>query len=162
MNNYWMTNTPAQQGGNISLNYSFQPSQEKNFTLGGRLGRELRHQPLVSDLLHTDRGDMHSRPLNSSGSLWKLDLPENVSLTVLSSRNEGNITIRIQEISGKSISFKLSNPIRATTFDTIWVASCLATEEIVEYCAISDKGEISVDLTPWAVKTYTYGTSKRI
>jgi hypothetical protein len=160
MNNYWMTNTPAQQGGDITLNYSFRPSQEKNFILAGRLGRELRHRPLVSDLLHTDRGDAHVRPFDSVGSLWKVNLPDNVNLTVLPSRNGGKITVRIQEIAGKSIHFELPSPLTSTGLDNIWVASCLATEEILEYLPLHSSGEISVNLTPWAVKTYTFGTRK--
>lgn len=160
MNNYWMTNTPAQQSGNLSLSYSFQPSKKFDPIFAGRLGRELRSSALVSDLLHTDRGDNERRPMSANETLWEIDVPENVVVTILAARNGAQFTVRMQEVGGDPTRFRLTHPGLNSSLHHLWGAFCTATEDVLEVVNFDTDGSVEVELKPWQVRTLCFGNSQ--
>ena len=95
-NNYWWTNTLPTQQGNVDLSYRFAPSRHSEAAV--RMGRELRSELWTSEVTVADRRDPWSRPRAASGSLWNVEAPEHVEVTVFASRfHEGAALVRLQE-----------------------------------------------------------------
>jgi hypothetical protein len=155
MNNYWMTNTPAEQGGNVRLRYAFRSAEGFAPTSAGRLGRELRSPFLVSDLLNVDRCDDEPRPRVTAASLWPVNVPDNVVVTVLAGRAGPHITVRLQEIAGHAAQVRVPHPNpRATA----WAAVATATETGQKRLPLNADGSAAVNLGPWEVLTLCCGS----
>lgn len=168
MNNYWFTNTPAEQGGHAQWRYAFEPGKSFNAAAATRLGHELRCPALVSDLLNTDRCDDEPRWRSTTGTLYDVDLPENVQLTLFAGRAGAQFTVRVQETAGLPTRITLAHPGRAmlaaTTLDgseakesVQWAALATATEDIIERLPLNDVGSVDLELVPYQVCTVCFG-----
>lgn len=157
MNNYWWTNTPAQQGGHVSLRYAFQPMERYDAAAAGRLGRGLRAPALVSDLLHTDRCDDEPRSLPMSGHLAEVDVPDNVVVSLLAGRTGARVTARVQEIAGRPARVRLRHPAMAGATAPLWAAAATATEDVLEPLSLDADGVVDIDLHAHQVRTICFG-----
>jgi alpha-mannosidase len=108
MNNYWFTNTPASQSGDITLRYSFTFQTDWDPVAAARFGREVRTplaagEVIPNDKFHTERGPLVSAPT----SLLPLQLPEHVAGTIHQAREGRAAILRLQELSGRSATVEL-------------------------------------------------------
>ncbi|MFC7110080.1 hypothetical protein ACFQQB_62615 [Nonomuraea rubra] len=140
MNNYWPTNTPPEQDGTLTLRYAFRPLPAFDPVAAGRLGREVRAAPMVSEVTRLDKFDTGPRPLDApAGSLLDLGLPGWAAATVAEPRDRTGLLVRLQDLSGQGGEIRPRHPGR--------IVLCRADE--------TEVGELdgSVRLGPWAVIT---------
>lgn len=154
MNNYWMTNTPAQQGGDARFRYAFRPQPGGDLAAARRLGRELRAGPIAGMVLPTDRCDDEPRPLPPSGELYPVSVPGNIEAALYCPRNGGSVLVRLQELAGEPASVRLPSPLGERT---AWAATCSATEDRQDDLALDASRCVRVDVGPWEVKTLVFG-----
>lgn len=112
MNNYWHTNTPASQGGRVSLRYGFQPMPAWDEALATEFVRSFRAPALVDRLTYQDRTQERvSPPLPASGQLLETRTPGNVDMRVYTSRKETGMLLRAQETAGQPASCSVRHPL---------------------------------------------------
>lgn len=155
MNNYWWTNTPAQQGGPVRLRYAFRPARGFDPAAAGRFGRDLRSGVLVSDLLNTDRCDDEPRPWPMADTLWPLDVPANVIVSAFAGRTGAGVTVRAQEIGGQATQLRLPHPHPR---DSAWAAAATATETEQARIPLDADDSITLSLRPYEVRTVLFGS----
>ena len=149
-NNYWWTNTPASQSGPLVARYRFSPNVDAARAV--RMGRELRSDTWISTITVADRRDARSRPRPPRGSLWDVDVPVNVDVSVLNARAvPGATLVRVQEIGGAPTLVHLTAPVCAT----VHVEECNDVEDVLTGTAftVSD-GAIEVTLHPYEVRSF--------
>lgn len=154
MNNYWWTNTPAEQSGRIRLRYAFVPGQRFDGAAAARFGRDLRTAPLVSDLLNTDRCDDVPRRRPMAGSLYDVTMPGNVVVSVFAARTDAQFTVRLQETAGKPTTVSLPHPHPSAR---AWASTATATENLLDRLTLDDAGQATVELGPFQVLTICFG-----
>ncbi|MGP4103864.1 glycoside hydrolase family 38 N-terminal domain-containing protein [Nonomuraea sp. KM90] len=143
MNNYWPTNTPPEQDGTLTLRYAFRPLPAFDPVAAGRLGREVRAAPMVSEVSRLDKFDTGPRPLAApAGSLLDLGLPGWVAATVAEPRDRTGLLVRLQDLSGHGGEVRLRHPGR--------IVRCRADET-----ELGEPPELggTVRLDPWHVIT---------
>ncbi len=156
MNNYWWTNTPAQQGGHLRLRYAFTVGDAVDDAAAGRLGRELRSQPLVDEMTYNDRCDDAPRQRPMSGTLYPVDVPDNVVVSVYPSRFGAAFTVRVQDFGGTATQVRLPHPVTA---GERWASTATATETLLDPLPLDDSGHIYISLAPHEVRTVCFGLS---
>ncbi len=150
LNNYWPTNTPPEQEGELLLRYAFAPLPAFDPVAAGRFGREVRAAPTVSQVTRLDKFDTGPRPLPRSGaSIVDLDLPDGVHATLATPRDRSGLLVRVQDLTGRTATVHLRHP--AGTAGRVW--SCTADERELAALPIDDGGRVAVDLRPWQVAT---------
>ncbi|MFC7586564.1 hypothetical protein ACFQYP_24585 [Nonomuraea antimicrobica] len=113
MNNYWPTNTPPEQDGTLTLRYAFRPLPAFDPVAAGRLGREVRAAPMVSEVSRLDKFDTEPRRLAApSGRLLDLGLPDWVAATVSEPRDRDGLLVRLQDLSGRGGEVRPRHPGR--------------------------------------------------
>lgn len=109
MNNYWFTDCPASQEGEVLLRYAFRPAAARDDTGSARFGREHRSRAVGGDATWLDKADTGARRLPSVGaSLVRLELPDSVMGSVYHPRTGCGMGIRLQELAGQNVSVDLS------------------------------------------------------
>lgn len=115
-NNHWNTNYVPSQGGRFELRYAFSPMAAADLARAARLGRELRHPALSSDVNWLDKALPGPRPLPEQGcSLLEVDAPDHVLVSPYS--DQGAVLVRVQEVAGRSGSFRLRRGDRVHSGD---------------------------------------------
>lgn len=152
MNNYWFTNTPAQQGGHLTLHYAFTVGAGFDATAAGRLGRELRSTPLVGEMLHNDRCDDVPRQREMSGTLYTVAVPDHVALTLFPGRFDAAFVVRVQDFGGIGARLRIPHPAGAG-----WAATATATETVRDPLPLDTDGCVEIDLAPHEVRTICFG-----
>ena len=144
MNNYWPTNTPPEQDGELTLRYAFTPLPAFDPVAAGRFGREVRVTAEVSEVGRLDKFDTGPRPLPATGaSLLDLGLPGWVHATVAESRDRAGLLLRLQDLSGDGGTVRL--PVAGP------VVRCYADEREDGPLPRDDSGAAVVELRPWQV-----------
>ncbi|RIQ15902.1 hypothetical protein DY240_23400, partial [Jiangella rhizosphaerae] len=144
MNNYWPTNTPPEQDGELTLRYAFTPLPSFDPVAAGRFGREVRVPAAVSEVTRLDKFDAEPRPLPAtSASLLDLGLPGWVHATVAEPRDRDGLLLRLQDLSGAGGTVRL--PVAGP------VVRCLADEREAGPVPVDDSGAAAVELRPWQV-----------
>ncbi|WP_116946788.1 glycoside hydrolase family 38 N-terminal domain-containing protein [Jiangella endophytica] len=144
MNNYWPTNTPPEQDGDLTLRYAFTPLPAFDPVAAGRFGREVRVPAAVSEVGRLDKFDTDPRPLPASGaSLLDLGLPGWVHATVAESRDRAGLLLRLQDLSGDGGTLRL--PVAGP------VVRCHADEREDAALPLDASGAAVVELRPWQV-----------
>jgi alpha-mannosidase len=109
MNNYWFTDCPASQEGEVLLRYAFRPSGARDDAASARFGHEHRSRAAGGDVTWLDKADTGSRPLPpGGGSLLRLELPDTVLGSVYHPRTGRGVGIRLQETAGNHVTVDLS------------------------------------------------------
>ncbi len=108
MNNYWFTNTPASQSGDITLRYSFTFQSDWDPVAAARFGREVRTplaagEVMPNDKFHTERGQL----VSTATSLLPLELPEHVAGAIHQAHDGRAIILRLQELAGRAATVAL-------------------------------------------------------
>ncbi|PZF82110.1 hypothetical protein [Jiangella anatolica] len=144
MNNYWPTNTPPEQDGELTLWYAFTPLPAHDPAAAGRFGREVRSPAVVSEVTRLDKFDTDPRPLPAtSASLLDLDLPPWTHATVAESRDRSGLLLRLQDLGGDGGTVRLPAAGGAVR--------CLADERETGPLPVDDSGAPVVELRPWEV-----------
>ncbi len=144
MNNYWPTNTPPEQYGELTLRYAFTPLPSFDPVAAGRFGREVRVRAAASEVTRLDKFDTEPRPLPAgSASLLDLGLPGWVHATVAEARDRDGLLLRLQDLSGDGGTVRL--PVAGR------VVRCHADEREAGPVPVDDSGAAVVDLRPWQV-----------
>ncbi|MHB8717580.1 MAG: glycoside hydrolase family 38 N-terminal domain-containing protein [Candidatus Dormibacteria bacterium] len=113
MNNYWFTDCPASQEGEVTLRYMFVPTSSWDPALSARAGREHRRPAVSGDLTWLDKADTSERPLAAGdGTLVDLVLPRNVVLTLHQPRAGPGVGLRLQETAGDTTVVDISSLCR--------------------------------------------------
>jgi hypothetical protein len=108
MNNYWMTNFKAGQGGEVSFRYSITSRKSGADDLASsRFGWE-SHSPLLTTWIPSGNRGTLSAP---SRSLFTIDRPNVIVQTIKRAEDENGYIVRLREISGKDIEVRLSSPL---------------------------------------------------
>lgn len=116
MNNYWFTNTPASQSGELTMRYSFTLLQTWDPVAAARFGREVRTPLIAGELAPNDKFLPESGTLTGpTGSLFPLQLPDNVAGTV--HRGRSGLILRLQELAGEPATVRLDRPAELCTTD---------------------------------------------
>lgn len=144
MNNYWPTNTPPEQDGELTLRYAFTPLPAFDPVAAGRFGREVRIPAAVSEVTRLDKFDTGARPLPATAaSLLDLGLPPWVHATVAEPRDRTGLLLRLQDLGGDGGTVRL--PVAGP------VVRCLADERELGPLPLDDSGAAVVELGPWQV-----------
>lgn len=159
MNNYWFTNTPAEQGGRLHLKYAFEPIAPGDYVTATKIAAELRSPNVSGEVRRLERCEPGTRPLSSSGMLLETDLPENILATVLASRREG-LVVRVREVGGRPGSGAIRHP--APEADAPWARYATVGELDTEQIHVGTDGWIRFDLEPWGVRTIRLGARRSI
>lgn len=150
MNNYWPTNTPPSQAGRLRLRYAFRPADGFDPAAATRLGRELRAPAASSTVTWLDKADTAPRPLPAgSGTLVDLDAPAAVAVTIAGTAVEGQLLLRVQELTGTGRTVRLRSPVGLAG----GVRSCLADRRPTGPVVVTD-GRWPVELPGWAVRSF--------
>lgn len=149
MNNYWFTNTPAQQAGQVTLRYALTPSAAFDAAACWRTGRDQRTPPLVAVVNWLDKADTAPRLLPAdSGSLWQVDVPDHVLIGLSTARQGTGHIARIQEVGGTAATLRLRHPRREQGRARL----CTALEDDRELLECRD-GDVIVPIRPQEVLT---------
>lgn len=144
MNNYWPTNTPPEQDGELTLRYAFTPLPAFDPVAAGRFGRDVRVPAVVSEVNRLDKFDTGPRPLPAGGaSLLDLGLPGSVHATVAEPRGRDGLLLRLQDLSGdgETVRLAVDGP----------VVRCHADERELGPLPVDHTGAAVVELRPWQV-----------
>ncbi|MBB5787852.1 hypothetical protein [Jiangella mangrovi] len=144
MNNYWPTNTPPEQDGELTLRYAFTPLPAFDPGAAGRFGREVRAPAVVSEVSRLDKFDTGARPLPAAAaSLLDLGLPPWAHATVAEPRDRAGLLLRLQDLAGDGGTVRL--PVAGP------VVRCHADEREAGPLPVDDSGAAVVELRPWQV-----------
>ena len=98
--------------------------------------------------------------MSANETLWEIDVPENVVVTILAARNGAQFTVRMQEVGGDPTRFRLIHPGLNSSLHQLWGAFCTATEDVLEVVNFDTDGSVEVELKPWQVRTLCFGNSQ--
>ena len=157
MNNYWFTNTASSQEGRIRLRYAFQPAAAQDLAKASRLGRELRVPGIGSRTIHNDRVVNSRRPLESAGSLFDLEAPDNTIVTVFAGRNESLLTVRLLETAGRPARVVVPYPDSLRAGGALKALTLTPTEDVIGAIALEDDDSLIIELAPFEAKTVGFG-----
>lgn len=150
MNNYWFTNTPASQDGDLTLRYAFRPFPDFDPAGATRLGRELRTPALAGEVTSLDKGDANPRPLPAEGSLLRTAMPGHVDATIYAGRVREGVLVRLREVAGHSASATVWHPSPSPAATAL---RCNAAEDPMTELPVAADGAVIVPVGPYEVVT---------
>jgi alpha-mannosidase len=150
LNNYWNTNYKAAQGGKISFRYSITSELEIKKEDAYRFGWELR-QPLYGHRTSFQDFRELKEPYGQQGqsTLALIDSERVVITTIKKAKWAEGWIIRLQEISGKTDTAKISIPGKSMT--EAWQIDLLEKE--IQPLEVFPDGTINVEVPAWGLST---------
>ncbi len=148
MNNYWMTNFKASQGGSLVFRYAVcSRSGGRDAVLSTRFGCEARSPLIVQGLASGNRGVLPAEGL----SFLSLDQPNVLIQAVKPAEDGQGLVVRLREIAGRETNVRLSSylfPAKGAELEILGIA-----EDSGETAAASTGNSGAVTLGPYEIKT---------
>jgi alpha-mannosidase len=95
MNNYWFTNTPASQEGELTLRYAFAPGADVGEA--SRAGSELRSPFVHTWVTQNDRTAREARPRSARGRLAEVSADAGIHVSLLAGRKDFPRILRLRD-----------------------------------------------------------------
>jgi alpha-mannosidase len=149
MNNYWDTNWPAGQGGDVTFRYVLTSAQSLEPGALSRLGWEETSPLEVDEIKNQDKAVVVPRPLDSGqSSFLQVDKPNVVLVTWKRAEDDKGTILRFLEVAGEPSTVRVTSPL--LKFDAAWM--CNAVEENQHPISASPQG-FGFDIKPFQILT---------
>ncbi len=149
MNNYWDTNWPAGQGGEVRFRYVLGSGKDLNPVTLGQLGWDAMSPLEVNEIKTQDKAINPARPLEAArGSFLTVDQPNVVLVTwKLAEDGQGSV-LRFLEVAGQAGSVNVKLPL--LNLQTAW--RCNAVEDNQQSLSVSPHA-LQFSVTPHQIVT---------
>jgi alpha-mannosidase len=147
MNNYWMTNFKASQGGPATFRYSLTSrSGGADAVQSTRFGWEVHTPLLASWIPEESRGTLDAR----SGSFFKVDNPNVIIQAVKMAEDGDGMIIRLREIAGLTGELHLSSPFFRGQGVSAWLTDLAERNEVL--ARVSESG-VTIPVSAFGIQT---------
>ena len=147
MNNYWMTNFKASQGGPATFRYALTSrSGGADAVQSTRFGWEVHTPFLASWIPEESRGTLDAR----AGSFFEVDNPNVLIQTVKMAEDGDGMIIRLREIAGRAAEVHLSSPFFREHGFSAWLTDLAERNEVS--ARLSEPG-VTIPVSAFGIQT---------